>query len=239
MQFISPTIDDLKGEIFLDKEESFHAIRVVRHKKGDRIKIFDGISRYFATIKDIRDGVVVLSDFEKIELKPKKYVLNLFLPFIEKKDFEVILKQATELGVDNFIPLITEYTQGNFVPAKFDSSRFNKIIISAVKQSERASIPKISQPIRFSDIINLDKKFIVGFKSKNRKHQSIYDILRDMKGVINIMIGPEGGFSPYETEEIIKRFFLFNVGENILTSKTAAIALVSCLIYIIENESIF
>lgn len=239
MQFISHPVKDLNGEVFLDEEESFHAIKVLRHRRYDRIKIFDGKKRYFATIKDIQNGIVILTDLEEIKTIPKRYQINLFLPFIEKKDFELILRQATELGVDNFIPLITDYTQRCFVPCEVGFTRFNKIILSAVKQSERSSIPQILKPVRFNEVINSDKRFIVGSTTQDSSGRRIQDVLKDMDGVVNIMVGPEGGFSPYEKELISKSSFLFKIGDNILKTTTAAVALVGCVMYIIENESIF
>ncbi|MCX7641812.1 MAG: 16S rRNA (uracil(1498)-N(3))-methyltransferase [Elusimicrobiales bacterium] len=238
MQFISPPIDQSCSEVILDEEESFHIIKVLRFKKGDKIKIFDGYSKYTAKIKDIIDGKVIVDNIEKLPSLKKKYVINLYLPFIEKKEFESIIKQGTELGVDNFIPIVTKYTQGNLIPKKFDTSRFKNLIISSVKQSERFSIPVILQPILLNDILNMSKKFIVGWVSKNNT-MLFYDILKIMNGEINIIVGPEGGFSDEEKKYIEKKFFCVNISSNILTTKTAAISILGCISYFLENENLF
>ncbi|MCX7905171.1 MAG: 16S rRNA (uracil(1498)-N(3))-methyltransferase [Elusimicrobiales bacterium] len=238
MQFICPPITSSCSQIMLDEEESFHAVKVLRLRKGDLIKIFDGNSRYLAKIKDILDGKVIVSDFKKLPSYKKKYIINLYLPFIDKKDFEDIVRCATELGVDNFIPVITRYTQGNFVPKNFDFYRLKKIIISSVKQCERSSIPDILEPISFNDILSLNKKFIVGWTSKI-KNISFYDVVKIMSNEVNILVGPEGGFSDNEKDYIEKNFLCFNICNNILTTKTAVIAILGCVNHFFENENLF
>lgn len=238
MQFISPPLEGLT-ESFLDEEESFHAVKVLRHKKGDEIKVFDGKDQYLVKIKDVKDGRVLIYDFKKILNKSKNYRINFFVPFIERKEFEEILKNLTELGVDNFIPIITEYTQKFFIPKNFQTDRLRKIVISAVKQSERDSIPNIFNPIKFNEIINFDGVFIVGWISN--KHNTDIKSSLILKNTVNILVGPEGGFSENEKKIISNsdRFVKINISPNILRVKTASIALTSCVVFLFENENIF
>lgn len=242
MQFLSTTLNGIQ-EAFLDEEESYHAIKVLRHKKGDEIKVFDGKNQYLARIKDIVDSKVLIHDFKLIPSLPKNYRINLFLPFIDKKEFEDTIRHSTELGVDSFIPIITDYTQKFFVPMNFDEKRFQRVIISAVKQSERDSIPDILKPIKFSEIIGLDENFIVGWVSKHQNESNLKESLKFLRNnkVVNIIIGPEGGFSEREEKMILDsdRFLKISISKNILRVKTASIAIISCIIFLLENENIF
>lgn len=239
MQFIAPPLDNLT-DAFLDEEESFHAIRVLRYKKGDEIKVFDGKKQYLAKIKDIKEGKVLICDFRNISSKTKDYNLNLFVPFVDKKEFEDILRHATELGVDNFIPIITDYTQKFFIPKRIDYDRLKKIVVSAVKQCERDSIPNLYDPIRLSDITKFEGVFLVGWLSKEDK----FDLRKSfnfLKKNINVIIGPEGGFSQSEKRLFSNHelFIKINISPNVLRVKTASIALLGCIVFLLENENIF
>lgn len=238
MQFIAPEILDGVDEIILDDDESFHAIKVLRFKKGDLIKIFDGKAKYIGVIKGFVGKKVVVSDLKKVLTSKKRYKLNLYIPFIEKKDFEDIIRKATEIGVDAFFPLVTEYTQRRYILNDKEFERIKKIIISAVKQCERASIPLINKPVSLENLLKLSNKFICGMIEPDRVY-TLKDVIRKNDSEINVIVGPEGGFSKREIELMGDNFFKIRLSSNILTTQTAALSLISCIMYHIENEDIF
>ncbi len=237
MQFISPVIVSIPSDIILDADESFHALKVLRFKKGDEINLFDGRFRYKGFIKDIVEGKVVVYVSKRIKNNIKKHRVNLYMPLIDRKDFEEVIRCCTEIGVDSFYPLITRYTQTNNI-SRLDSKRFERIIVSAVKQSEASSFSKVEKVVKFDELISSGKKVICGFIDVQKKIP-FKKAIEEMGDEINIMVGPEGGFSDDEKKMINEKFFTVKLSDNILTSKTAAISLACLVMYHINNEDIF
>ncbi|MGC8866630.1 MAG: RsmE family RNA methyltransferase [Elusimicrobiales bacterium] len=238
MQFISPPLNTIPCEVMLDSGESFHALKVLRFRKNDKIKLFDGRFKYNGFIKDIIDERVIVYVTEKREDNIKKHRVNLYLPFIDKRDFEEVVRCCSEMGVDSFFPLITRYTQLDKNIRSSDINRLERIIVAAVKQSESASFSRIEKSVSFQELASSGKKVICGFIG-GLKRMSIKKAIEVMGDEINIMIGPEGGFSEDEKRIIDERFFTVKLSNNILTSKTAAISLVASVMYHISNEDIF
>ena len=130
--------------------------------------------------------------------------------------FNLILEKATELGVQEIVPIISDYTQTKNINYK----KAQQILIHASEQSGRLSVP-ILHPIQDLKKFCLNKDILVG--TEDHVGSELYNIIqRDS----TFLVGPEGGFSPseyalFEQSSYIKKI---NLGRNILRSETAAIA---------------
>jgi 16S rRNA (uracil1498-N3)-methyltransferase len=231
MQFLTTEIFKDTSEIILSDEESFHLKKVLRVRVGGEIKLFDGKNQWKARVIGFNDGRAVLKPYEKIIAKEKKYRINLYIPFIEKKYFELVIKMGTELGVDKFIPFTSDYTQKHY---EFDVGEKNlrmiEIIKSAVKQSERNSIPVVLCPLKFKDIFERDI-IIANRTAINGKIYNATDIAAMNLNEFNILIGPEGGFSDDEVSFMVSHNCMtLMLSENILRAQTAAIAAVAVIV---------
>ncbi|MEW6012786.1 MAG: RsmE family RNA methyltransferase [Elusimicrobiota bacterium] len=237
MQFIVSSEISNK-EFLLDEEESFHLKKVLRLKIGDEVKVFDGKNKWVCEIIEFKNDKVFLRPIIKIQSAVKKIKLNLYFPFIEKKHFEYVLKTATEIGVDSFTPIISEYTQKHFVfDIESKKERLEEIIKSAVKQSERDSFPEIKNPINFKDIFEKNIKIMVMSKTEiNGKLFKLTEALENFKDEINVLIGPEGGFSESELSYMKENFYPVKISDNVLRSETAAIGGVCAIIGVIGGK---
>lgn len=230
MQFLSENLIS-EDNFFLNEEESFHLKKVLRARTGDKIKVFDGEKRWLCEIIDFKNSRVFLKPLELIKTEKKQFKLNLFFPFIERKKFEYVIKTVTEAGIDSFTPLITEYTQKHFIfNIKDRKERIYDILKSAVKQSERDSFPEINNAENISDIFENEKKFIVMSKEKiNGRLYKLFDIINNTDKEINIIIGPEAGFSQKDVSFMNENVYPLKISDNILRSETAAVGSV-CMI---------
>ncbi len=230
MQFLVDYSVEQNKEFFLDEDESFHLIKVLRLKKGEKIKVFDGKRQFLCEIIDFFNKKAYLKAVEVIFERYKKFNINLYFPFIERKLFEDIIRAGTELGVDYFIPLKTEFTQKHFI---FDleekKERLKAIIRSAVKQSERLSFPVITELKDIKNIFEKDKKFFVMSKEKIfNKLLNVDEIKSFVDNEINIVVGPEGGFSTKDFENArSENIFPLKISDNLLRVETAAISAVA------------
>ena len=132
------------GMFSLSKDESKHALKVLRLKMGDKILLVDGKSKgYFGTINDINSkklsGTVdkVLENFGE-----NQNIVHISPGLIKKNRFEILLEKATELGVKEIHPIIMERS----VLKSINMDRCKKILISSAKQCRRSFFPIIHEP---------------------------------------------------------------------------------------------
>ncbi|WP_150466507.1 16S rRNA (uracil(1498)-N(3))-methyltransferase [Francisella sp. SYW-9] len=210
---------------------------VLRLKKNDIVELFnnsDGI-QYQTKIFDINNKNIDLEVISSKEIdNENSYNINLYQSLIKNENFELVIQKATELGVNNIYPIITEYTNHKFDKKGFDKKleRWNKIAISATEQCGRVFIPKIHTPMNLADInINKDvlnftlcpySKTIQNFESQVKNSHKF-----------NIFIGPEGGFSKSEVSYFKENnFSMINLGKRILKAETAPINIISIINFI-------
>lgn len=204
------------------KEKAFiHQIKnVLRLKKNDKIILFRGdLKEFFCKIIKIERNFVELEIEEiKDNLKEPEREISLYIAILKKENFELVVQKATEIGVKEIIPLITERT----VKKDLNLSRLNKIAKEASEQSERALIPKIFEPVEFKKALDLAKESFNLFCDLEGDYFDFETIKNRKK--IGLFIGPEGGWSENEKQIAKENGFHF-VKLSLLTfrAETAAI----------------
>ena len=196
----------LGDEIFLDQEESAHCVRVLRHKTGDEISVVDGQGTMMRCrlTDDSPKGAcaTVLERFPGWGGHP--YSLTMAVCPTKNNDrFEWFVEKATEVGVDEIVPVIGERSERRI----FKPERSRKIALSAMKQSLKAQLPIVAEPVSVKDFISSpvaersrsagDIKLICYCFEGETLRRSIEEVLAEAaEGAnITIMIGPEGDFS--------------------------------------------
>ena len=168
------------------------------------------------------------------ELGSPRVTLGQGLPKSNKID--VIMQKATELGVAEIVPLITERTMVKVRDEEKRITRWQKICREAAMQSSRIDIPKVCQVQSFRDFLLTlaPGPLTLNLLPWEQGTQPIKSVLRENEGVKNIvvLIGPEGGFSRAEAGVAKEKgFHLVSLGPNILRTETAAIAVLSMILY--------
>lgn len=218
----------------LTKEESKHCCMVLRKKQGDAIYLVDGKGTFFVTeILDDNPKKTSVKIIEKIKnYKKRNYNLHLAIaPTKNISRFEWFLEKATEIGIDEITPIISNRSERKHL----NLERMNKILISAMKQSLKAHLPKINKCIKFKDFIakcNCQRKLIAhcGETEKTPLQKKI-----KINENSCILIGPEGDFTKEEVELAKQnRFDFVSLGENRLRTETAGIY--SCSIVNMINQ---
>lgn len=218
-RFLGRKIDE---KVFIDGDEYFHCVKVLRHKIGYSIVVFTGDGYdYICRITEINPLVVTAEILkkEKNELETRgKIVLCLALC----KEFDFIVQKAVELGVYRIIPFINLRTNVKTMKR----ARVEKIILDATKQSGRAVIPEITNVMSFEEMLNQNIEFknrMFCFEGSNDKllQSQISWVDRD----VMVVIGSEGGFSSEDVLEAKKaNFNIISLGKRILKVETATIA---------------
>jgi 16S rRNA (uracil1498-N3)-methyltransferase len=217
---------DLTGDLyFLDENESRHCIKVLRMGKGSPVKLIDGKGNLYEGI--IRDAdpkkctISITGSFPGFE--KRDYHLHIAISPLKNPDrFEWFVEKSVEIGVDEITPLICHNTEKTGIRA----DRINNLIISAMKQSLKATGTTLNPVRSFSDLIS-DKgkeKRIIAHCNGSVERRKISDIIAAKEDVL-ILIGPEGDF----TEEEVRKatgsgFFSVHLGRSRLRTETAGVA---------------
>ncbi len=214
----------LEDNIIIDDlSEVRHIIKVNRHKVGDRIEVITGDSCFECEITSVSKKEVVCTVINQLPSK-HQFDLTLIISAIKSNKLEELVRHATELGVRKIIITNTSRTAAKFRPDKLD--RYKKIVLSALKQSKAFQRTEID----FVDYPNLDFSLYheVVLLHTNENAPMIHEATDHSA----IFIGPEGGFSEEELNELIhKGVKIATLGSNILRAETAALSAVSIYLH--------
>ncbi len=218
----------------LDEPESKHCARVLRLVKGDLITLVDGHGGFFtAEITDPnpkRCQVNVIQSEQNFGLAG--FQVNIAIaPTKNMERIEWFLEKATEIGVTRITPLLCRFSERK----EIKHERLEKVMISAMKQSLKAYLPRLDELTKFSDFIHQPfegQKFIAHCEDQQR------DLLKNrIKPGENylILIGPEGDFSSEEIELALNAgFHPVSLGNSRLRTETAGV--VACHTFNLLNE---
>ena len=231
--FYNPDITEDTHSFFFDREESKHIIKVMRKKGGDILFVTNGLGFLFKTeitLASDNKCTVKIVGFEKAE--KIKYHLHMAVAPTKMNDrYEWFLEKATEMGISEITPIICDHSERKFVK----SERFDKIILSAMKQSAQCYLPKLNDPMAFKDFIKLSnsgQQFIAHCEETDKK--SLKEMIKSAED-ITILIGPEGDFSEKEIALAIENNYLpVSLGNTRLRTETAAIVAVHSIAFINE-----
>ena len=231
--FYNSNIKNTDSTFIFDKEESKHIVKVLRKKESDKIFITNGLGFLF-------HSEIILATDKKCEVKISKietfekptYKLHIAVAPTKINDrFEWFLEKATEIGVHEITPIICEHSERKV----YKIDRAEKIIQAAMKQSLQYFLPKINEPISFSEFIkkhNADSKFIAHCEETERK--SLKNTAKAKDNII-ILIGPEGDFSSKEINLALENKYIpITLGNTRLRTETAALA--ACHTIALLNE---
>ena len=229
----------------LDAEESTHCIKVLRHRAGDEISVVDGIGNMYRC--RLTDDSTKGAAAEILETVPgwegHSYSLNMAVCPTKNNDrFEWFAEKATELGVDVISPVIGERSERKV----FKNERSRKIVLSAMKQSLKAKLPIVEEPVSVRDFIlghseDSSVKMICYCFEGETLRRSIEDVLEGLPpdSAITVLIGPEGDFSPGEASLAVKCGFIpVHLGSSRLRTETAAVtAVTACYLHFLEKSA--
>ncbi|HAI76436.1 MAG TPA: 16S rRNA (uracil(1498)-N(3))-methyltransferase [Microscillaceae bacterium] len=213
----------LSGAVFLSEEESFHCIKVLRHRQGDVLHLTDGVGNFYVGRLQQADSKKALVAIEETLPQPAPvYSVHLAVAPTKNMDRnEWLLEKAVELGVQQVSWLQCQHSER--IHLKWE--RLQKIALSAIKQSLQAYLPVQQALVAFD-------KFLPTIPNHFQKRMAYIDqapspllqhTLQPRQDVC-VLIGPEGDFSPEEVA-LAKQldFQLVSLGKNRLRTETAAV----------------
>lgn len=242
--FVDPA--QMKGDLlYVTGKDVNHIKNVMRLKQGDEISVRTGQDdrEYRYGIEEFTDSEVVCRlRFVKeadVELPVKVYIFQ-GLPKADK--MELIIQKAVELGAAEIIPVQMRRCVVKLDGAKKTkkTQRWQAIAESAAKQSRRAVVPLVREPMTMEEAVrfaeqNTDVRLLpYELQEADGSTREVMDGIREGSAV-SIFIGPEGGFDPAEVELAREAGVVpITLGKRILRTETAALVALSFLIYHFE-----
>ncbi len=210
----------------LPDEEGQHAIRVLRLTEGTEILLTDGKGTFYKAAISVANAkhcrVEIVEQWQPGSLW--NFKLHLAVAPTKNMDrLEWFTEKATEIGIDAITCLNCRYSERKEVKP----ARLEKILVSAMKQSQKATLPALNGMTDFKAFVSqpFDGRKFIAHCNEGEK-PLLKKIYHPGESAL-ILIGPEGDFSPEEvTLAISKGFEPISLGESRLRTETAA--LVAC-----------
>ena len=221
-------------ELPLEPEELHYLRRVLRLREGDRFALGDGVGHLWTAALAGGTSAVLDQPVDAPLQAEARPLLHLELAVaLPKRDGELVLRMACELGFDRLTPLKAERS----VPGPFNSERCNLILREAVEQCERLWSPELGALQPAGACLGQSPLGLGLLATTRREGLPLLAAVLDQTGLppglghgVVMAIGPEGGWSPAEEELGISQGWIpVSLGPTILRSSTAAIAAATLL----------
>lgn len=244
--------------LLVEGNSAHHLVTVLRRQLGDTVILFDGKNReYHTVIERLEKKRLWLSIKKRLEIDRESPLLVHLFQGISKGDrMDWVVQKAVELGVNEITPILTQHGV-----VKLDNERMLKkvdhwqnIAIGACEQCGRNMVPKINSIVSLTDVFLQQNDFYAmrwilhPAETENssspllEKTSSLSEAIVGSGNAIptlnkiQLLIGPEGGFSKIEVAQALKTGYkAVTLGPRILRTETAAIAAIAALQAYFEN----
>jgi 16S rRNA (uracil1498-N3)-methyltransferase len=220
------------GVATFSREESGHCIRVLRMRRGDTLHFTDGAG-------NIYEGIITEDDPYNMKVSvtgvtkdagKRRYRLHIAISPLKNDDrLEWFIEKAVELGIDEITPIICSRTEKK----RIRKERLEGLILSAMKQSVKAFLPRLNEPVQFAEFIDKEHtgRRLIACCDTQLERKPITAGLGPGEDFL-ILIGPEGDFTPEEVILAVKGGFTpVHIGQSRLRTETAGVA-ACCSVYL-------
>ena len=223
-------------------EDVKHILQVLRAKIGEEINLCDSDrnKNYVTKITQINTEKIVCQIVGQTNsVAESKLNITLFQGMPKSDKLEYIIQKNIELGIKQIIPVAMKrcIVKWDAKEANKKIDRLQKIAIAAAKQSGRDMVPKVEHPVTVSNLSQTIKEFdLVLLAYEGEQNDTLKTTLKNIKAFegmkIGIIIGPEGGIEKEEVDILEKAGAkVITLGKRILRTETAAIMVISNIIY--------
>ena len=222
---------DIADTLTLGEEDSKHCVKVLRMGEGGTIEVVDGNGKLFTCRITMahpkRCAIEVLDE----RYQPPHWGCQIVLGIAPTKNLdriEWLVEKCVEMGVDRIIPLRCHNSERTVLKTE----RLKKIMVSAMKQSLKATLPRLDEMTPIEKVLGepFDGTRCIAYCDEmlpREERQTLADAYQPGKDVM-VLIGPEGDFSPEEVQAARDAGFLpVTLGESRLRTETAGMMAVA------------
>ena len=247
-----------KGQRYaLDAPHAHYLLHVLRCKAGEPIGMFNGKDgEWLATACTVSKKSITVQLERQLCAQPAPVFLALAFAPIKRGHLEYMIEKATELGVSDLYPVLTERT----VVSRINLQRLQAHCVEAAQQCERLDVPRVHAPQSFDAVLSLADTMTTGLEAASQEvgahtpvtpatpvasaapvmlygdeSGSSLPMLQALQSLTHapamLLVGPEGGFSHQEHHALQEhpRAQGIGLGPRVMRADTAAIAALSVL----------
>ncbi len=238
-RFLLPP-DDWQTDPALSGDEARHLAQVLRIKAGEGITVFDGCGRHaLAEVLSVSRDRVCLKLGEEHLSSPTLPAITLAQAIPKGKNMDLIVQKAVELGISAIQPLVTSHTIVH--PDEGKSGKWRRVALEACKQCGQDRLPVINEPMSFDAWLKTatNDQGLRIIASLAPGARPLREVLREQPETTaaTLLVGPEGDFSPMETQAALAAGYLpVSLGSIVLRVETATLFCLSALRYEFGGE---
>lgn len=213
---------DIATTMLLPDDEAQHCVRVLRLKEGERIEVVDGRGHLHLCrilTANAKNCAVEIEHTDDVAPHWGCRITVAIAPTKNMDRMEWMAEKVTEMGVDRIVPLLCRYSERKVLKTE----RLRKILVSAMKQSLKATLPQLDELTPIGDFLkNLPdgQRFIAYCDPDIPRRDFVKECAAGSD--VTIMVGPEGDFSKEEIRAALDAGFIpVSLGDSRLRTETA------------------
>ena len=219
-----------------------HLAKVLRCCPGENVEVFDGKGKSFLAHIQTLDSKEIRLALTKESVHTPGVPLCLLQALLRQPArFEWVLQKATELGMAEFWPLLTERSLQTQPTSPKRQARWQKIVEEASRQSQRNHLPKLQACLPLEEALNQQPPNCqLLLLNESETQLLLREVLRETfasakpSGKLAVLVGPEGGWTPGEVALAQQKGALsVGLGPCILKAETAGLAVLSILQFMV------
>lgn len=215
---------DITTTMLLPDEEAQHCVRVLRLKEGEEVEVVDGKGHlHLCRILNANAKNCAVEIVGTTDVKPH-WVCRITVAIAPTKNMdrmEWMAEKVTEMGVDRIVPLLCRYSERKVLKTE----RLRKILVAAMKQSLKATLPQLDDLTPFDDFMKAlpdGQRFIAYCDPAIPRRDFVKECLPESD--VTILVGPEGDFSQPEIRAALDAGFIpVSLGDSRLRTETAGV----------------
>jgi 16S rRNA (uracil1498-N3)-methyltransferase len=226
--------------VILELPAAHQIQNVLRLGPGDHIVVLEnsGWARE-VELKELSTTRVVADVVRRklVEEEPRTKI-TLYQGILKNRRFEFVLQKGTELGIVEFVPLISDraiIADLEDVDKRHD--RWRRIVQEAAEQSGRGRLPEVQPAVLFPRACERARQQggLTLIPWEGESHASLRSVLTEQEDrpfTVSLFVGPEGGFSSHEVE-LARQYGIqpITLGPRILRAETAGLAATAIVLY--------
>lgn len=223
--------------VLISGAEAHHIRTVLRSRPGEKVELLDGVGGiFYSQIDQINAETVCFKILGHRQEPESCSPLTLAMALLKGKKMDMLVQKATELGVQEFVPVITRYCEAQHQDKQM-LSRWQRIMLEACKQCGRPWFMQISEPVSLSQLtIPAESLKVMPWEQETDHSFSSLQSKAQAHQPTLLLIGSEGGFHSEEVEYAKHRGFqTISLGPRILRAETAALTATVLLQHYLGN----
>ncbi len=228
--FYEPNITSTNTSFVLSEDTSRHCVQVLRMHAGEQLQLTDGTGNLYTaaiTRADKRHCEVTVQETRFKEQEAKRVCIAISL-LKNASRFEWFLEKATEIGVQEIVPLLCDRTERQH----FRYDRMQGIIVAAMLQSQQCWLPLLHQLTPIQQVITTSTYTDKRIAHCVAEEDKILINKMSVDNAVQILIGPEGDFTSNEIDLALQQGYKpVSLGNTRLRTETAGVVASALLMY--------